>query len=267
MVFLSSSKVWAPTVLSALPFHPELGSTGRAPTLCSMICAQSCLKAQVDSCQQLLPATTPAAAASLHLRTSEWLGAWRAESPSLPAPWKAQKKAFPAEPPSCFPSRLRSVFPWSEVVPFSPTLQRPHRQSSDSGAGRRLLLVGWGAGVWDRSREGGRCAGKEREEMKGWLPPTSTPSGNILHPLSSSQHNPTLCLLPLLCHTPYPHFKMGFCLNDSASGCASLSWTSSPEHTPSSSNNIPPTRDYRAKAAQRGHLFVTSPGSVVSNCS
>lgn len=235
MVFLSSSKAWVPTVLlSALSFHPGLGSTGRAPNLCSITCAQSCLKAQ----SRQLPTT----AASNYSCCNSFSPACRSvnslefgEQEVLTYMLPGKHKRRPSLRSRLLTSHPGSIqcFPDARRCRSLPSCSCPTDRAVTPGAGRSLLLMGWGIWVQDRNREGGKWARKEREEMKGWLPPTSTSSGNILHPLSSSQHNPRLCFLPLFCHTPHPHFKMWFGLNDSVSGCASRSWTSSPEHTPS----------------------------------
>lgn len=112
-------------------------------------------------------------------------------------------------------------------------------------------LLGW---RWVLEQDQGKkkvC--QKGEEMKEWLPPTSTPSLNTLRSPGSSQNNPTLRHLPLSCHTSYLHFKMGFSLCDSEPQAVPLldELPHLNTHLPSS-KNIPPTRDYRAKVAWRG---------------
>lgn len=149
------------------------------------------------------------------------------EEPGVPrAPGQSQMMTLLTEPlpalHSVFPSGIRWCL-------FSPVLQLPAGSGKSKVAGRKLLP--YRVEIWVLGQDQGRkkvC--QKGEEMKEWLPPTSTPSLNTWRPAGSSQNNPTLRHLPLSCHASYLHFKMGFCLvTQSLRLCLSqmnfLTWT------------------------------------------
>lgn len=267
MAFLSSSKVWLPAALFLSSFtpsricqhrkRPKSGFKYLRPGL-----PQGTIRA--DSCQEQLPATLPATTASL-LSVCRWIG-WSLETKKalLHATWKPQKNAFPTEPPSCSPLQALPRAPlWHKVLPSHSEFAAAQEMQGSEG---RWTAAQGGYSFCQGSDQARKFARREKE-MKGQLPPTSTPSRSILFS-GSSQNHPKFSLLPHSHHTPLCHFRMGFATWLRACGCARLSAQLPQQSTRApSSSSIPPAWDCLAEAPPCGRLFVTPLGSVVSNCS
>lgn len=115
------------------------------------------------------------------------------------------------------PCRLCLVLPAdTRCCPLAPSSQLPRRCRVKAGG---LLLTG-GYSFCQGSDQARRFARREKE-MKGQLPPTSTPSRSVLFS-GSSQNHPKFSLLPHSHHTPLCHFRMGFATWLRACGCARL---------------------------------------------
>lgn len=158
-MFLSISKVWVPTQLSsAASFQRELGSTGRAPSLCVDIYAQSCPEAQ----RSRLPAQLPAGLQPPQLLSCLCLSE---QAAVLRAPGQSQMMALLREPPPCCPSRLCSVLPSGiRWCLFSPILQLPNREQEVKAGGSEEAAA-HGLQIWVLGQDQGRkkvCQKKER---------------------------------------------------------------------------------------------------------
>lgn len=200
-----------------------------------------------------LPASTAAsrtaATTAPLLLLPKWTGC------SSESPWTIANDGFAQGATSLLPIQAPfSASLWYKVVPFLSHFAAAQQVAGSESRWLRGSCCPWAADTGSRTGPGKEESMPEiREEMKEWLPPTSTPSLSALHPPGSSQNNPTLRHVPLSCHASYLHFKMGFCLCDSEPRAAPLS-DELPHlntHLPSS-KNIPPTRDYRAKVVWRG---------------
>lgn len=253
MVFLSTSKVWVPIALSsAASFHNELGSPGRAQEL-----PQSCAGMSV-----------PKAASGL------W--AWGCQHSSSPAciqvssleiqePWTTTDGDFAHRATSLSPSRLHSLFLSGGA--FSLLSAVPYREWEVKGGLDEAAALQGGDVA---SRTGPRKEGSVPEK-RGDERVIATHFNSLFKTLGSSRSLPeepdTPTSPPWLSHI-LPALRNGILsVWLRASGCACLRWTSSPEHTPSIQQKYSSHSRLQSKGSVTWHLFVTSPGSVVPDCS